>query len=44
MLQIPCMGTTELSMEYIKTDLEQLGLVYVDLLLIHSPGSCSHGL
>ena len=26
-------------MEYIKTDLAQLGLEYVDLLLIHSPGS-----
>jgi diketogulonate reductase-like aldo/keto reductase len=25
-------------MQYIKTDLEQLGLAYVDLLLIHAPG------
>ena len=36
--QIPCMGTAELALEYIQTDLKQLGLPYVDLLLIHAPG------
>lgn len=36
--QIPCMGTAELAFEYIQTDLKQLGLDYVDLLLIHAPG------
>jgi diketogulonate reductase-like aldo/keto reductase len=33
------MGTTELSMQYIKEDMAQLGVDHVDLLLIHSPGS-----
>jgi|EP01046_Picozoa_sp_COSAG06_P041335 diketogulonate reductase-like aldo/keto reductase len=32
------MGTAELALEYIQTDLKQLGLPYVDLLLIHAPG------
>ena len=32
------MGTAELAFEYIETDLKQLGLDYVDLLLIHAPG------
>eukprot|EP01043_Picozoa_sp_COSAG02_P106765 COSAG02_NODE_42768_length_381_cov_1.046099_1_plen_76_part_01 len=32
------MGTADLAFEYIQTDLKQLDLDYVDLLLIHAPG------
>ena len=35
--KIECMGTAEAAYEAIKRDLRQLGLPYVDLVLIHAP-------
>ena len=36
--KIPCVGTAALAMEFIRSDLAQLGQSQVDLMLIHAPG------
>ena len=47
--KIPNVYSREQTLQYIKKDLQQLGLEYVDLVLIHSPcytgfpsGGCAH--
>eukprot|EP01043_Picozoa_sp_COSAG02_P070868 COSAG02_NODE_12722_length_1503_cov_1.712963_2_plen_118_part_00 len=38
--KIPCAGNASSALDYVRQDLAQLKLPYVDLLLIHQPNGC----
>jgi len=38
--KIPCAGNASGALDYVRTDLQQLGLEYADLILIHTPKAC----